>query len=164
MTFTDKDQFKNGKDVEAWLDSFFRSRGWIITQTTPHEERVLCLGDRHFIKERITLLIEYKSGIQTCYTGNIFLETVSVDTQNKPGWVFTCRADYIFYAALLNGEILIFTPDHLRESIPELRRLFREVKTAHNQNDGYNTHGLIVPLRYAEEHLALKIIDIQLED
>lgn len=157
----DKTQFRQGKDVEAWLDDFFKKRGWDIKQTTPHEERTLCLGDRRFTKSPYHYLIEYKSGIQTFYTGNVFLETISVDTQNKPGWVYTCRADFIFYAALLNKKILIFIPEKLRQQIRELKTQFREVPTRHNQNDGYNTHGVIVPFVYAEQHLADKVIDLE---
>lgn len=126
--------------------------------TTAHEERTLCLGDRHFEKDGIAYLVEYKSGAQTFYTGNVFLETISVDSEGIPGWVYTCRADYIFYAALLNHEILIFEPDDLRAKIDMLKTMFREVRTSKGQNDGYDTHGVIVPLPYAETHLAKKII------
>jgi hypothetical protein len=153
-------QFKRGKDVEAFLDDFFRFRGWYIEQTTAHEERALCLGDRHFSKGDQKLTIEYKSGIQTFYSGNVFLETISVDTQGKPGWVYTCKADYIFYAALLNGKILVFKPDYLRSVIDDLKTRFREVPTSNNQNKGYNTHGVIVPLDYAMRYLATKIIEV----
>ncbi|MFA5377849.1 MAG: hypothetical protein WC455_19015 [Dehalococcoidia bacterium] len=158
---TDKPQFKQGMEVEAFLDTFFQYRGWQIVRTTSHEERVLCLGDRRFTKEDNTYLVEYKSGIQTAFTGNIFLETISVDTQNKPGWVYTCKADYIFYAALLNGKILIFVPSDLRARIEALKRSFKVVKTSHAQNDGYNTHGVIVPLAYAERNLAKSVIHIE---
>lgn len=158
--FTQQAQFINGKQVEARLDVFFRARGWDIVQTTAHQERALCLGDRIFRRPGARYFVEYKSGIQTFYTGNIFLETVSVDTAKKPGWVFTCKADFIFYAALLNHEILVFQPDSLREKIYELRSRFREVMTAHDQNAGYNTAGVVVPLAYAEQHLAAKIIEV----
>ena len=160
MKLVDTAQFKNGKDVEAYLDGFFRARGWTIWQTTPYEERVLCMGDRHFMKDAMALKIEYKSGIQTRYTGNIFLETVSVDAQQKPGWVYTCKADFVFYAALLNGEILIFTPNILRDCIEYLKAMFPQSQTRHRQNDGYNTHGVLVPLDYAENCLAVRVIRI----
>ena len=160
MSITNKPQFKQGKDVEAFLDEFFRWRGWTIRQTTPHEERVLCLGDRHFEKGEHICTIEYKSGLQTGHTGNIFLETISVDTADKPGWVYTCKADYIFYAALLNGKILVFIPSDLRARVVALKATFREVPTSSNQNDGYRTWGLIVPLPYAEKYLARKIIAV----
>lgn len=160
MAITNKEQFKNGKNVEAWLDDFFQRRGWYITVATKHEERVLCLGDRRFKKIGYDLWIEYKSGIQTFYSGNIFLETVSVDSENKPGWVYTCKADYIFYATLLNHKILVFTPTKLRSEIEYLKSVFPTRPTKHHQNDGYNTHGVIIPLDYAEKNLTEKIIDL----
>lgn len=158
MTILNKEQFKNGKDVEAWLDKYFRLRGWAITQTSAYEERVLHLGDRHFRKDGQAFLIEYKSGIQTFYTRNIFLETISVDANQTPGWVYTCRADLIFYAALLNKKILVFRPGSLRRHMERLKARYPEVATRHHQNDGYNTHGLLVPFEYAEERLAEKVI------
>lgn len=155
----DTAQFKNGKDVEAFLDDFFQRDGFSITRTTAHEERVLCIGDRKFYKGGQVFNVEYKSGIQTFYTGNVFLETVSVDTEpQKPGWVYTCNADYIFYAALLDGKILVFAPDKLRLKIEELKLKFRTVKTSKGQNAGYNTHGIIVPLDYAEANLTQRVI------
>lgn len=160
MSIVNKPQFTRGKDVEAFLDDFFRADGWQITQTTPHEERALCLGDRRFARDGSTYLVEYKSGIQTFYTGNLFLETVSVDTAQKPGWVYTCRADFIFYATVLNGFILVFRPERLRAEIESLKQQFRTAVTSGNQNDGYNTHGVLVPLEYAKTHLAEKIISL----
>lgn len=160
MTILNSDQFKSGKDVEAWLDKYFRLRGWEIVEATPYEERVQHLGDRRFRKDGRAFWIEYKSGIQTFYSGNLFLETVSVDTFNKPGWVYTCRADYLFYACLLNGVILVFSPARLRRHIETLKARFREVATSHHQNATYNTRGVLVPLAYAEERLAEKVISL----
>lgn len=159
--FTDKQQFKTGKEVEAYLDGYFSQRGWLIKQTTDHEERVLCLGDRHYWLAGAHYHIEYKSGIQTFYTGNVFLETISVDTLAKPGWVYTCRADFIFYATLLNGEILIMKPTKLRAEIEGLKTKFRQVRTCKGQNETYNTHGVLVPLAYAEKYLTAKIIYLE---
>ncbi len=163
MRLINTPQFKRGKQVEAFLDEFFEYRGWRIEKATYHQERILCLGDRRFIKPGYDLWIEYKSGLQTAATGNVFLETISVDTLGKPGWVYTCQADAIFYAALLNGKILIFKPQKLRDVIEVLKVQFREVPTKNNQNEGYNTHGVIVPLTYAETRLAEKIIEVELE-
>ena len=163
--FLEKQQWKSGEEVANFLDGFFGRRGWRIEATTRHEERDLRLGDRHFTKGAVHYYVEYKSGIQTYHTGNIFLETVSVDTQAKAGWVYTCRADYIFYAALLNGKILIMQPPTLRAAIETLKTRFREVKTTKGQNETYDTHGLLVPLEYAEKHLTKQILllDVQAE-
>lgn len=159
MGFLDTAQWKSGTDVADFLDEYFRNRGWRIEPTTPHEERVLCLGDRHFYQKDTHWHVEYKSGIQTYYTGNVFLETISVDSANKRGWVYTCKADYLLYATLLNRKILIFLPERLRYEIDGLQARFRTVKTGKNQNSGYDTHGVIVPLAHAET-LAAKVLDL----
>lgn len=159
--FTRTAQWVSGMNVEDFLDNYYRAQGWRITRTTSYEERTLCLGDRHYRHGSQHLRVEYKSGIQTFYTGNVFLETVSVDTQNKPGWVYTCKADYILYAALLNRKILVFVPDRLRAQIEALKEKFSVVKTGKNQNKGYDTHGVIIPLSYAESHVAAKVIRLE---
>lgn len=160
--FTQLTQYKNGKDVEAFLDGYFRQRGYQIRQTTDHEERVLCLGDRQFTWKDTSLFIEYKSGIQTFYTGNIFIETISVDDPNnyKLGWVYTCKADILIYATILNNCLLLFRPDGLRQIIDKLKLRYKEVSTSHNQNNGYNTYGLIIPFKWARENLAHKVISL----
>lgn len=154
---TQTEQYKNGDDVATFLDAFFLAQGWRIRKTTPHEERALCLGDRKFSQGDEFEFVEYKSGNQTHYTGNIFLETISVDAPCKPGWVYTCRADVIYYAILLSRKILVFRPSKLRAEIADLKTKFKEVKTGKGQNT-YHTHGVIVPLDYAEKNLADKVI------
>lgn len=160
MNITQTDQFKHGMDVEAWLDTYFTQLGYEVHRTTPHQERVECKGDRRLLRNNTEHWIEYKSGIQTFYTGNIFLETISVDTANVPGWVYTCQADAIVYAALLNHKLLFFRPPHLREHIDALKTRFRTVKTSKGQNIGYNTHGVIVPLNYAERELCYRVTEL----
>ncbi len=158
--FTQSQQWVSGQFVADFLDDLFGARGWMITPTSPHEERVLCLGDRHYRRDGAHYTVEYKSGLQTARTGNVFLETISVDSVNKPGWVYTCQADYIFYAALLNGMIVVFRPGTLRAKIEELKAQFGVRQTTHRQNVGYNTHGVVVPLHYAVAHLASGIIHV----
>lgn len=157
--FTETPQWNSGSDVADFLDAYFRAQGWQIDRTTETEERIQCLGDRHFRKPDKHLYVEYKSGLQTAYTGNVFLETVSVDSQQKPGWVYTCQADYLMYAILPKSKILLFVPRELRERMEDLKARFREVPTGKGQNVGYKTWGLIVPLDYVEQHVAHKVID-----
>lgn len=159
--FTETQQWKSGEEIAAYLDEQLRRQGFTIRPTTPHEERVLCLGDRHYQRGSESYFIEYKSGVQTFYTGNVFLETVSVDTDNKLGWVYTCQADFIFYAAILNRRVLMIKPAVLREKIDYLKTQFREVKTSKGQNATYCTHGLIVPLDYVERNLCFRVVHMQ---
>lgn len=156
--FLETPQWKSGTSVADFLDEYFRARGWFIEPTTRYEESKLYLGDRKFYRDGQMCHVEYKSGIQTGYTGNVFLETVSVDTENKPGWVYTCRADFIAYAALLNHKILIFLPETLREHIERLKTQFRTISTNKGQNATYRTHGVLVPLAYAEQYLTARVL------
>lgn len=160
MLINSTPQFWRGKKVEEFLDEYFRWAGWGVYPMSPFDERVLHLGDRYFIQGQQVLKIEYKSGLQTAYTGNLFFETISVDTVNKPGWVYSCNADFIMYATLLNNKILVFKPTRLRAAIERLKAQFRVTRTSHNQNDGYNGYGVLVPLAYAEEHLAERVIEL----
>jgi hypothetical protein len=66
----------------------------------------------------------------------------------------------LFYAALLNRKILVFIPAHIRRQIDQLKTQFREAATSKGQNVSYKTHGLLVPLEYAENHIAEKVIDL----
>lgn len=157
--FSESSQFKRGMAVEAFLDNYFGDE-FDIVRTTKHQERVLCLGDRIFKKGAETFFVEYKSGIQTHFTGNVFFETISVDNPCKPGWVYTCQADWLLYAALLDRMILIFKPDLLRKRIAELKTRFPEKPTSNGQNRGYDTHGVVIPLGYAKT-LACKIIEVE---
>lgn len=156
---TQTEQFKNGADVAQHLDDYFTSQGFTVEPTTPHEERALCLGDRKVSKAGGSFYVEYKSGNQSAYTNNIFLETISVSTPCAPGWVYTCQARYIIYAILLSHKLLVFRPEKLRAEIADLKTKFREVKTSKGQND-YFTHGILVPLDYAEKNLADKVIEL----
>ncbi len=158
MSMTDSSEFAHGKAVETILDVWFSYQKWDITPTTAHEERVLCLGDRRFSRNGETLLVEYKADLKTILTGNIFLETVSVDTANKQGWVYSCKAHYILYACLFNNKILVFRPQRLRDNIENLKAKFPTKGT--NRNANYTTSGVIVPLKYAIDHLAEKVIPI----
>jgi hypothetical protein len=158
-SFVDSPQFKSGMAVEDFLDQYFGAE-FEIKRTTQHQERVLCLGDRIYKNGDKSFFVEYKSGIQTHYTGNIFLETISVDNPCKPGWVYTCQANFVLYAVLLDGMILVFKPDDLRRQIAELKTKFPEKPTGKGQNKNYNTHGIIIPLNYAQ-NLAVKIIYLE---
>lgn len=160
MTYlTETDQFKNGKEVEAWLDVYFRNE-FVIRQTTRHEEQVLCLGDRQFSKDGKLFYVEYKSGIQTFFTGNVFLEIISNDITCDPGWVYTCRAKFLLWAALYNHKILVFRPERLRAEIADLKTKFPIGRT--DIQNTYHTSGVLVPLDYVEKiKLADKVIMLE---
>ena len=149
--FEQSDQFKRGKKHERKLDDIFSSRGWAITQTTKEEERTQHRGDRVYRKGDDELYIEYKSDETASRTGNLFIETVSVDTDNVPGWAYTCQADWIFYYLPFEGLIYVIKPGDLRKLLPRWQKDYPTIST-NGQSKGYNTHGILVPQREFEEH------------
>lgn len=159
LAFELNPHFVQGKAGEAELDSFFRAMGWAVKETTPAQERLQCLGDRVFSRGGATFYVEYKTDAAVCKTGNVFFETVSVDTTKRPGWVYTCKSDYIFYASLELRTILVFAPAVLRKNIESLSNRFRVTETG-KHNSGYKTHGVLVPFTYARDVLALSVIDM----
>ncbi len=163
-------QFKRGKLMEAYLDQFFKEMGFSIELTSKHQERVQMLGDRVFTRDGQVYYVEYKSGLQTAATGNIWLETVSVDKEPiKIGWAYSCNADKVIYGCTINGLILSMSMRHIRRKLGSLinmaqdyRKTFVEYrKTSHGQNAGYNTHGLIVSLPFAIQELADKTYEVE---
>lgn len=150
--FNESDQFKSGREVERWLDAFLSQRGWLIKRATGHEEQVLKLGDRQISRGEHVYWVEYKSGKQTFYTGNIFLETVSNDRLGKPGWVYTLKADYLLWACVLHTPpfVLVFKPETLRSEIADLKSRFREAGNGRGQNPTYRSWGVLVPLAEAQ--------------
>lgn len=145
--FTKSDQFVRGKNHENDLDDYFRGKGYMITPTSYQEERQLKLGDRIFEKDRQRYYVEYKADESASRTGNAFVETISVDTDNIPGWAYTCKADYIFYYLPLDKRIFIFTPHTLQSALNVWQKQYPTRPTSKGQNKGYNTHGVLVPLR-----------------
>jgi len=93
------------------------------------------------------LSIQIKADTVASRTGNAFIETVSVDTYGKPGWVFTCQADRIFYYLPFSGTLFILKPDVLQRMAYTWVEDYG-IRTA--ANDGYHTYGCPVPLTIVE--------------
>ena len=89
-------QLAQGESGEARLDRFF-STWFQIQPATPEEQRQGI--DRWFSDRRRprTLAVEYKTDHTAARTGNAFIETISVDSEQKAGWAFTSQADLLLY-------------------------------------------------------------------
>lgn len=147
-----KEQLERGKKHEYELDDYFR-KDWLIEELTLDQERA-GLGDRRFTNKQTgkSLLVEYKSDESATRTGNAFIETISVDTANKPGWAYTCRADYLFYYLPLDKLIYVLRPVTIRLCLPLWQAKYRTAYTNKEQNKGYRTHGVLVPLHKIKEY------------
>lgn len=141
MTYKFNDQFSKGLLAEWRLDQFF-SQKYILSLATREQQRQGI--DRWFTAEDgSTIAVEYKADWRASQTKNAFIETISVDSRNVLGWVYTSRADALAY----------FLPDvclcwlicfvQLRERLADWIAQYPVRKVS---NFGYCTHGILVPL------------------
>lgn len=130
-----------GQHYEAVLDAFFRRRGATVLEATRAEQR---RGIDRWIDGEA---VEYKADRTASRTGNCFIETVSVDTANKPGWAYTSEADWLFYFLPESELLYIVWMRSLRWELVGWEKSCRTVKVP---NDGYHTHGLLVPQSWIE--------------
>lgn len=139
-SFTHK--LKEGQRHEAFLDRYF-SADFAITPANPTEERSGI--DRHFKRRRDgrCLTIQYKADSTAARTGNAFIETISVDRDNIPGWAYTCRADLLIYYIPPMGLAYVLEPAVIRDRVDAWQQTF---KSKAIPNKGYNTIGVLVPL------------------
>ena len=94
------------------------------------------------------LYVEYKSDRTAERTGNAFVETVSVDTANKPGWAHSSQADWLMYLVPGQCEALyIIRMADLRQRLATWQATYQQRRIP---NDGYHTVGLLVPLHEFE--------------
>ncbi len=136
-------QLRQGEGSEADLDKFFRVQGFHIS--TANREMQRRGIDRVWFRERDGKLftVEYKADSLAGSTGNAFIETVSVDTANKPGWAYSSEAAMLVYLVTQPQTIYCISMARLRK---QLERWQAQYPTRQAQNDGYQTHGLLVPL------------------
>ncbi len=149
-------QLQVGIHGEHALDAFF-APAWIISPSTAAEQRRGI--DRHFTHRETgeQLTVEYKTDYVAGRTHNAFLETVSVDNPvEKPGWVFTCEADFLFYYIPSDGLVYVLLPSRIRHFVGHLSHWRLPVSVP---NRGYRTWGYPVPLRVLERQ-AVEIIVI----
>lgn len=135
-------QVKQGKKGEALLDEYY-SEWCEITRANGDQERkgidrfyVTYASGRHWS-------IQYKTDFMSQRTGNMFVETVSVDTTDTPGWAYTCTAKALIWLRYYEGEMLVIQPEALRHYLPEWKQKYRIVPV---QNEDYRTIGVLVPL------------------
>lgn len=155
MTFDFAQQLAKGEAAERLLDEYFADRFEILPVTREGQRKGI---DRVFIDRQTHTheSVEYKTDWRAQNTGNAFIETVSVDSQEKRGWAYTTQADLVFY--YVPGEELVYVlqPVVIRERLPKWQQRYRAAKA---RNEGYYTHGVLVPLdeleRCAREVISL---------
>jgi hypothetical protein len=149
-------QMRQGDEGADFLDAFFAGKGYAIRPATRDEQRQGV--DRIFTSPRTGSIsrVEYKTDRAAARTGNAFIETVSVDAAGKMGWALTSQADILVYYVPPDRRIYVVPFRALHWEMP---RWLREYPPRTAQNDGYATHGIIIPLRELARH-AIRIYQV----
>jgi len=144
-----------GKKGEAVLEAHFTDLGWTVEKPTREEDH---LGiDRWHTKDGERYSVQYKTDYETKVYGNVFLESVSNDRTGTKGWLWTCKADWLFL--LMNGvsETDGSSDYFVFPGVTTLANRCRKggtwglnkIRASRNKGPGYNycSHGIIVPVK-----------------
>ena len=137
------EQLAQGEGAEARLDRHFAGR-CIIQPATRAQQQVGI--DRLFTHRQtgLTYTVEYKTDWTAGRTGNAFIETVSVDIQQIPGWAYTAQAEWLVYFVPTRLQIYLIAFTDLRAQLPTWLTSCKAAPPIPNR--GYNTLGILVPL------------------
>lgn len=142
------DKLHEGEEYERVLDEFFSSIFDVKHVSMNAQKSGI---DRVFTNRttNISYSIEYKADSTAARTGNMFLETISVDTTNKPGWACTsCAQLLVYYIPPLDKAYLVSMLT-IKTLVPTWAETYSKKPIP---NDGYNTIGVLVPLTEFEQH------------
>lgn len=147
MTYEMKRQLARGEEAELRLDRHFADRFEICTVTRKQQRQGI---DRIFVqhKSQRRYLIEYKTDWTAGRTGNVFIETVSVDTKSIPGWAYSSQSDWLIYYIPKQQRAFILSFVTLRSLLPAWIQKYKAAPPIPNR--GYNTLGILVPLSVFE--------------
>jgi hypothetical protein len=153
MVYEFDEQQARGRAGELFLDRWFAA--WYEIRPATREEQRRGI-DRIFTRRQTgqRLAVEYKTDYKAARTGNAFVETVSVDTEGKAGWAYSSQADYLLYYIPGDDLVYVMTLEVLRRELP---RWVREYPRRAARNEGYATHGVLVPLCEFEQHAEVVI-------
>ena len=151
-TYQFQTQLRQGEGYEAHLDTFFRQWGYQVSAVGMDMQRRGIDRVFHRRTDDQLFTVEYKADSLAGKTGNAFIETVSVDTTGKRGWAYTSQASVLVYLVTEPETIYWIHFAALRKQLPRWEVAY---PTRQAQNDGYQTHGLLVPLREFERIAAV---------
>lgn len=141
-TYSFQKQLAEGERWEEFLDGLFAADFEICRVGRADQRRGI---DRIFIRRANgrPYRVEYKADRTAARTGNAFIELVSVDTANKPGWAITSQAEYLVYYIVGIGPAYIIRLHTLRQHLHDWSTKYERRRVP---NRGYHTVGLLVPL------------------
>jgi len=104
--------------------------------------------------------VEVKSDSRAAETGNIFVETVSVDVTGQPGWAYTSLAQVLFYYIPPLNIAYVAYMTKIKELVCGWESEFHSQPIPNSgYYEDYQTTGLLIPLKeFLKQCRAKKII------
>jgi len=91
--------------------------------------------------------VEIKTDWVAKETGNVFIETVSVDAEGILGWAYTSLAQVLCYYIPQASTMYVVSMARVKARVCEWAKLYPHRSIPNNgRHGGYNTEGLLVPL------------------
>ena len=148
-------KLSEGEQHEADLDRYYSQ--WFDIQSVSMNAQRSGI-DRVWTRKstNVSYSMEYKSDTKAASTGNAFIETVSVDAAGKPGWAYTSCAQLLAYYVPPLNRVYHLTMMAIKNNVDKWAKMYPPGKA---KNDGYYTHGVLVPLSEFQKH-AYRIIEI----
>lgn len=136
------EQLAAGEEGAGELDVFFSAR-YKVERTDLKMDK---LGIDRIFTHRATgkrYSIEYKSDSRAASTGNAFIEIVSVDANDTPGWAKTCLAQWLIYYVPPWRKGYWIRTCAIKARLEEW---ISKYPLGHCQNKGYSSTGILVKL------------------
>jgi hypothetical protein len=142
-----EEQLTKGEKREKELDEFF-SRVFVIDKVDMSSQKAGI--DRIWTDPKgYRYSVEYKSDEKTAFTGNAFVETISVDRSGKPGWAYSSCAQVLVYYVPSWHKAYCITMLTIKHKLQEWCNTY---STAPALNREYNTVGLLIPMSEFEKY------------
>lgn len=142
-----------GRKGEDFIIQYL-SPTWIASRPSLEEDigGIDLIGVSRYFRGDLTKTWQVKTDDRAHETGNVFVETIGNDVEDRPGWIHTCTkpgaAGEILYLIWDTKEVFHVNPHRLQELA--LRRWVHEYpeRRVPNKtlNQRYNTVGVLVPL------------------
>lgn len=137
-------QFAEGDEGEKIVESYLRS----LPETT-FVWRMLDVDEQYkgvdiaWITKYSVKIVEVKTDYKGHITGNLFIETVSQVEENKKGWFYTSKADWLLYLFRHDLKLIIAPFDSLRRL--DIMK-YPEAETSTKTKDGrqWKTRGRLI--------------------
>ena len=130
----------NGKQGERLFYQQMDQQGYFI-QNVSHIPEYYYRGDFVVVSpttgQRKIFEVKWDTRIST--TGNLYLETMSINSKDKKGWWKFCQADYIAYGDAVNRKFYIIPLAQLKERVKQLPTRWAQC--------GDESEGLLVSLK-----------------